>query len=96
MTKSDTMTHFCTAIPCPICAAGSGTLTGPDQITVSLSALEAKALLHGYDIVEFPVSNPLGREGDELLRSAERKLRAALERPKRFLAATEDELDHPR
>jgi hypothetical protein len=49
-----------------------------DEITVTLTRAEAHALLYAHDINEFPVSNPLGREGDDLLAAAEAKLRAEL------------------
>ena len=47
-------------------------------VTVELTVREAQALLYAYDIREYPWSNPLGREGYDLLETAETKLRLAL------------------
>jgi hypothetical protein len=47
-------------------------------VCLALTVGEARALLYAYDINEFPVSNPLGRDGGDLLDTAEEKLKAAL------------------
>lgn len=49
-----------------------------DTITVELTKDEAKALLHSYEIQEFPFSNPWGDEGTFLLTRAENKLKGAI------------------
>jgi hypothetical protein len=42
-----------------------------------LTSEEGRALLHAYEINEFPISNPLGNRGVERLNTAEAKLRDA-------------------
>lgn len=59
------------------------------EITLTLTRDEATALLHSYDINEFPVSNSLGRDGERILREAEEKLQAALGLPTDGESATE-------
>jgi hypothetical protein len=56
-------------------------VTSEETVQVTLTRREAEALIYSYDINEYPVSNPLGREGTELLDAAEAKLRAAIGMP---------------
>ena len=47
-------------------------------IVVALTREEAQALIYSYSINEYPVSNPLGNAGPDILDRAEQKLKAAL------------------
>jgi hypothetical protein len=53
-------------------------MSDQQKVAVVLTVDQARALLCAWEIGEFPLSNPLGEDGDRLLEEAEAEIQKVL------------------